>query len=133
MPILWSHVFTAGIIPAVDEIVGQLGSESRAWVYQAHAGLIREVHVALYLSYFGTVTKNLYRDVFHGEDLHFRGRAIAIRHSGSFSDVVWSERKASKSAGCVVLNARSRGARIHLVRLDEINSALGLPVPSTGV
>jgi hypothetical protein len=127
MPLLWQRVFASGVVPSVDDVVADLGESARPWVYQAHAGLIREIHVALYLSYFGTTTKNYHRDVYHGEDLHFKGVPLAIRHAGSFSDFVWSERKAEKSKDCVVLSARSRGSGIHLVPLDEINERLSLP------
>jgi len=133
MPLLWQRVFSDDAIPAVDDVVADLGESSRPWVYQAHCGLIREIHVALYLSYFGTTTKNHHRDVYYGEDLHFKGKPVAIRHAGSFSDFVWSERKAAKSKDCVVLSARSRGSGIHLVPLDDINSALALPILSASV
>lgn len=126
MPYFWESTFANGVIPSVDEVVADLGEHSRPFVYQARGGLIRELHVGLFLVEFGTVTKNYSRDIFEGVDLSFEGIDLAIRHDGAYSDQVWSERKAEKSQGCVVLNAKGHGTGIHLCRLADIRAACGL-------
>jgi hypothetical protein len=74
---------------------------------KARAGLIRALHVALYLVVFGTVVKNCFRDIHEGVNLTFEGIDLAIRHDSAFSDEVWASRKAKKSDGRVVPSSRS--------------------------
>ncbi len=123
MPFLAYATLTVGRIPSIDLVCRVLDVET-ARVYQFWTAWLRELHVGLYLSYFGDVAKNLQADLAEGTDWIFRRDGeetrIAVTHQGAASGRYWWGRKEAKSGGNVVLVAPCRGAGVHFVPTSDI-------------
>lgn len=125
MPVLSFIALLGGQVPsltfAVDVIssspLAHTGIEARA--YSAYTGFLREMHVGLYLSQYGTVTKNPIADMQRGIDWTFDGRKIAVRQSTNF----W-RRKSQKVASDVIVLTATPSSGLSLVAIADIEAKI---------
>ncbi|MBX9679107.1 MAG: hypothetical protein K2X38_10120, partial [Gemmataceae bacterium] len=130
MPLLAHMTFRNSAVPSLEQVCSVVrpfvSFDPLPRVYQCRSAWLRELHAGFYLSFFGSVWKDVEADLHEGTDwffaAHGREVRIGIAHEGKASARSWKARKARKSEGCWMVQARRQGDGLHLCCLAELDA-----------